>query len=87
MQELCQCPVTSGHGCWCPQFQKRSRKELSLEGASISLGKDEKGKRRWEFTRRETYLMLVKVCLRDSEKLAQILSVVTRKTLTTCFLG
>lgn len=54
-----------------------------MKVAFISPGKDEKGKSRWEVnTRRETYLMLVKVYLRESEKLTQILSTVARKTLT-----
>lgn len=51
--------------------------------AFISPRKDEKGKSRWEVnTRRETYLMLVKVYFRESEKLTKMLSIVARKTLT-----
>lgn len=68
-------------------FRNALRVYWPLKVAFISPRKGKKGKSRWELnTRRETYLMLVKVYLRESEKLTQTLSIVARKTLT-CFLS
>lgn len=87
MPSLSRGPVNSDRQLGILSFREAFNGCGPLNVAFISPIKDEKGKNLWEFaTRRETYLTLLKMYYRNNEKLAEVLSISSRKTLMTYIL-